>query len=278
MIDLNFEIKLIGINNASTFTGFCNQHDTSVFRPLETNIFQSSPHHTFLLGYRSLCKELFAKQQSLAFNTLGKQQFDKGKRLLEQIDTQENLMLYGMGLETAIRDLRKSKTMYDNILLRQDFSSVFYYIIRISETPDILCSGQVLPTIDFNGNELQDLMELDKTMDQCSFSIIATNSGGAVVFSWIGYQKAPSDLIASLNQMTNNQIPHAIIRFAFQYFENTFISPSWWDALPDSTRNSLIERWKPDPIEVSQDQKALTDDGIRAVSWKVTSRDTNLKL
>src|SRR6266700_3279132 len=30
------DFKPIGRNEASTFTGFCNQHDTSIFEPLDT--------------------------------------------------------------------------------------------------------------------------------------------------------------------------------------------------------------------------------------------------
>src|SRR5690606_27172758 len=48
--------KLIGINNASTFTGFCNYHDTETFKPIETNTIEIINEHIFLISYRSLCK------------------------------------------------------------------------------------------------------------------------------------------------------------------------------------------------------------------------------
>ena len=50
-----------GIQNASTFTGFCARHDHDIFRPLETAPFTSTPEQCFLLAYRALARELYLK-------------------------------------------------------------------------------------------------------------------------------------------------------------------------------------------------------------------------
>jgi hypothetical protein len=54
-------LKLTGLKTATTFTGFCNRHDTEIFKPIETVPFNPSSEHAFLLAYRVLCKELYAK-------------------------------------------------------------------------------------------------------------------------------------------------------------------------------------------------------------------------
>jgi hypothetical protein len=55
----------IGIGNASTFTGFCDLHDTEIFRPIEAepNIF--SHEQLFLLLYRPLAMEVFLKRAAM---------------------------------------------------------------------------------------------------------------------------------------------------------------------------------------------------------------------
>lgn len=55
--DGNLRFKLIGVRQASTFTGFCSHHDTELFRPLETEHFTTSKEQLFLLAYRALSKE-----------------------------------------------------------------------------------------------------------------------------------------------------------------------------------------------------------------------------
>src|ERR1035437_4931680 len=46
---VRFEPKLIGINEASTFTGFCNMHDTETFKPIEIKDIEICNEHIFLI-------------------------------------------------------------------------------------------------------------------------------------------------------------------------------------------------------------------------------------
>lgn len=53
--------ELIGRNNASTFTGFCSEHDAEIFRPIDTKPLSiDDEEQLFLLAYRSVSRELHA--------------------------------------------------------------------------------------------------------------------------------------------------------------------------------------------------------------------------
>ena len=54
--------KLVGMGQASTFTGFCGTHDRDTFAPLERQPFAGTDEQVFLLGYRALCHELLGKR------------------------------------------------------------------------------------------------------------------------------------------------------------------------------------------------------------------------
>ena len=54
--------KQIGIEDASTFTGFCSFHDNKVFEPIDSHFFEVTPHHIFLVSYRCLCLALFRQK------------------------------------------------------------------------------------------------------------------------------------------------------------------------------------------------------------------------
>src|SRR4051794_6123097 len=57
----------VGINEASVFPGFCDQHDTTLFRPIECEPFTGTPEQLHLLAYRSICREACIKYQIAGF-------------------------------------------------------------------------------------------------------------------------------------------------------------------------------------------------------------------
>lgn len=77
------EPELIGINNASTFNGFCKIHYDSIFSPIEKGVFTGTQEQCFLLAYRSLSRECYTKS---AMNSMAdfRARMDQGK----SIDTQ----------------------------------------------------------------------------------------------------------------------------------------------------------------------------------------------
>lgn len=58
-----FNFEKIGVNKAFTFPGFCNKHDTSIFKEIETEEIDFSQYRTNLLfSYRILANELRKKE------------------------------------------------------------------------------------------------------------------------------------------------------------------------------------------------------------------------
>lgn len=265
----------IGINKASTFTGFCNLHDTKTFEPIERHPFVPNSQSTFLLGYRALSREIFMKRaqnQNVPLLT----GFDKGKSLDEQIMLQAFMGVYGEGVAAGLKDAEHHKSIYDRILASNDFSESRFYVVCLDRTPDIMCSAVKLVSHDFHGNVVQDLRRLDAVMESITFSLIATDDGGAAVFNWAGSSEPCEKLVHSLDSYTDEEIPHALVRLIFEFFENAYFSQSWWNNLEDGVKRSLLARFSMgvDPTAPRQDN-CLVDDGVRAVSWKVTSRHTN---
>jgi hypothetical protein len=65
-----FYFEKIGINKAFTFPGFCDYHDTSVFREIETNEIDFTDYRTNLLfTYRILADELRKKEMLIDWYT-----------------------------------------------------------------------------------------------------------------------------------------------------------------------------------------------------------------
>lgn len=273
--------KLVGIKNATTFTGFCSKHDTYIFKPIETQPVGDNEEQAFLLGYRSICKELYAKERQ--FDLIGiTRQADRGESIFAQRAIQSTLDDYTRGVEAGLKDIKYIKTKMDNILQSGVFDNVLFYNTRFNEIPDFMCSGSILVEMDFAGNILQDFEEfgkIDKRLEYISFSLIGTDEGGLASFSFLEGNLLSIDFIRSLDNLSDELVPNAITRFTFEFFKNVVFSPTWWDSLPDEKKDSLRNR-KKGGINLSKERNsnALVDDEIHFVNWSVSARNTNIDL
>ncbi|MEE8296056.1 MAG: hypothetical protein V3R64_10125, partial [Sphingomonadales bacterium] len=56
------KVSLVGINEASTFNGFCTNHDSKIFHDLEQKTFLGTKKQCFLIAFRALSRELYLKK------------------------------------------------------------------------------------------------------------------------------------------------------------------------------------------------------------------------
>lgn len=264
-------IRLIGINEASTFWGFCSKHDAQTFAPLETRPLVPDAEQCFLLTYRPLVKELYLKKAHLATMPLARDT-DKGKSKGAQLAIQSLLGGMLVGVQAAVNDLTHYKALFDADLKAQDYAHMRWVAFHLAAPPDVMCSGVLAPKYTFDGHRIQDLAELAAPMQLLSCSLVSDGTAGAAVFAWRSdSDKASGTLLDSLLALPQEQQPHAIMRYIFSEMENLFIAPAWWDALPLGTRATLEKRVAHNlGITERLPEKYLADDGVRAVGWQVT--------
>ena len=263
---------LVGINEASTFWGFCEAHDRNTFAPLETCKLIPTDEQAFLLCYRPLARELYFKQRQYESLDLCSAA-DKGRPLHQQYGLQHTIHSLKLGVQKAIKDLKHHKKSFDDDLLSANHSRIRYIVLHLEEQPEFMCSGIAQPIHSFNGRQLQDLNDLNTTLDFISFSLISTETGGAAVFAWLSdSDRSCNMLLNSFLELDSSAMPHAILRFAFTSFENIFISPDWWESLASNTRKAIEERVNcgASPLDTVP-ANCLIDDGIRAVNWQIVN-------
>lgn len=265
------EPTLIGVKKASTFTGFCSKHDNKTFEPIEKTSFLPCAQHAFLLGYRALCRELFGKRAMIeAVQNL--KTMDRGRSLGAQVSFHRVLRKIETGAKLGLRDIEHYKSIYDNILISMDYSLVRYYIVEFGATPEVLGSAAQFPSFDFEGNRLQSLRS-QQVLDKVEFSVVATVTGGAAVFTWMGDSEPVGRMIRSLDAHSDQDITSAFVRYAFEFFENVYFSPDWWENLDAGARAKLQARTT-GAATLSEVRRSdcLVDDGLRPVSWPVVAR------
>ena len=268
--------KPLGIKQASIFTGFCEYHDDKTFELIEKYPFKPENQQCFLLSYRALCRELFTKKAALDSVEIYREA-DKGKPVDVQQQIQFFVNLNEMALKRSFQELSDRKIKYDNILLSKDFTGFSYYGISIDIIPEVLCSGGFAPEYDFNGNLLQDYMNLKKDLESIYFSIVPFEEVGVAVFGWMKNEGSSCvKFVKSLHELySDGEIGNALIRFIFDSLENTFFKPSWWAALSGYEKNIIQNRVLSGVLE-KRNENCLIDDGLRAVNWNVKSNFSNV--
>lgn len=195
--DGRFEPRLIGIKDASTFTGFCNRHDSDAFTAVETAPFSGSDEQLFLLSYRALCLELFAKEWAILRLLPTMRLADRGQPISVQIGIQARIAMDEIGKRGALTFTRQEKERYDEVLLGGDYAQFRYLAFGLRDAPELACTGALVPRGDFAGTNragLSDLCDLLPPM----FTIAPTTSGGVAMLGWLGESPSNSELVRTL--------------------------------------------------------------------------------
>ena len=107
-------------------------------------------------------------------------------------------------------------------------------------------------------------------MGAICFNVVATEAGGAVVFSWLDIpeNKVSAMLVDSLLKVPVTQITNALIRFFFEHCENTFMAPEWWEALAKPVKDALALRMTRGGSPLHERfSTCLTNDGFEYDEW-----------
>ena len=276
LIENNGEVfpTLLGINQASTFTGFCGFHDSETFKALERKPFAATGEQCFLLAYRAYSRELFMKR-AMSDSTYIHRQFDKGRSLGVQRKIQSLVNLQDKATNKTLAEMIDHKKIFDTSLITKDYNPFLFCVYYLDGVPNTLCSGGFNPLYDVNGTKLQDIYDLESPLDVIYYSLIPTEAGSAAVFSWIPkWGNACLRFMESLKAAPRQEIPNLIIRLSFEYLENVFFSPKWWNTLSPEEKTSIQGRFI---SGILKERKAycLSDDKVEYTEASVLDIVTN---
>jgi len=236
----NVIYKKYGINKVSTFLGFCKKHDNELFEPIDKSPLLPTNQQVFLYAYRSLCRELFVKEN--AYNLIDSQL----NSIPDKHAIKELLDGIKIGTNFGLENLKKHKLQYDSSLRKGLYTDIKYVLFISKQQPCVAFSGLLYPEFDFMGNQLQNLGDHNQNLQLitiCS-SPMANNEWG-FLFAW---HKSSSnvcvDFMRSLATIAhgNQNLGDCLFRLAISNCENLAISPQWWDELPKDHKEQISSR------------------------------------
>lgn len=254
------EPKKVGINEASTFYGFCKYHDNELFKDIDAENINIDERTAFLLGYRGFVREYYFKElHAIEWNKL--RDFIKIPDFLKSTfnTVNENFCL-------SKKYLNKKIEKYFDVFKSKDYSSVKYLAFKFSNIPDILFAGAAPILYDFEGNNLENDIN---NLENITINAVSYDNGGIIIFQWFDGEQVNKKFIDSLIKIYNKDktnICNILVQFIFIYIENIFIRMSWWDNLDTDLKNKLSEYNNLHNIHIPVD-KSLIPDGNKYCDW-----------
>jgi hypothetical protein len=251
-----------GVRRASTFRGFCDKHDAELFRPIETKSWDANKENAFLFSFRAVAYETHAKLAAKRIGLWQKTWIDRGDNFFEQATSQQFLANYLTGVELGIKDSLVWKEKFDRIYRHSAYSDYHYLCIEFRPALPIVTCGGMHVEWDFNGRELQNIIREAPSYEHLTFNITASDDVSLVIFGWVGDPTGPSyQFLQSLLSQPVERLSQAVIRLAFEYFENTFMRQSWWEGLGPSAQGTIKRHALSGGPRTGRQATCLQDDG-----------------
>jgi hypothetical protein len=147
---LTTDFKDVGRNEASTFSGFCAGHDSSLFAPIDNRLFDAKDQEfLFLMAYRSIARELhtcmnwaiklqnsYRKRVELGIDS-GDEPGEAGMMAVERMLVAYETHLYKEPLDEAINNRQYSALRHTTFVVEHDFphiaASSFFDLLTSNE-------------------------------------------------------------------------------------------------------------------------------------------------
>jgi hypothetical protein len=254
---MRLEPDLVGIGDASTFYGFCERHDSALFRELESAAFEATPRQLLLLNFRAITRRLHSNEAALGPSVLDG--LDQG--IPPHLQRWEFADVEDMKLNAreAFENTTLIKKINDEALTDPD-ADLNALVVLFAGQPEMAMSTLVDVPRDFRGN----LLPRVGPPAHLSFHVLPTSVGAVAAFVWLGSNPSAEQLALSLLESPPHVVPHLILNLAIACTDLVFYSPEWWDSLRADQRDAIIERAtaliRPDR---DPESNALVDDGLR---------------
>lgn len=234
-------VKEIGWKKVSIFPGFCSGHDSKIFGDLERDSFTGAHDQCVLQAFRSVCNELYKKRAALDSLEFQRIVIDRGCDTGEQITRQLSIAKNIEGQRKSLEELAGLWEKFDQVVSRKEYSRFASKAYFFEGELCITSSGALHAEFDFKGNVLSNMWDLKEDAEILSHSVMNTDNGGAIIFTWLYDEESPKKVVSSFDDILNDEKADIFVQYCFLNCENTFFSKDWWDRLGPSLQKQLKE-------------------------------------
>lgn len=230
-------IKRVGRNKASIFTGFCNYHDSNIFRPIEEREYLlGDVEQNFLFSYRAFALAYYERFSSFEFkkkhySLIAGLRYDENiRRFKGEIDEYENHLMI----------IEQYRSMLNYCLDNKKFKRIYTRVLVWDVEYGMAVTRMFFIHRDVCGNIVNDPQNGFATIAPFFFTLIPQNGKTYVLMGCFSKHKKRYEFIDK--QIANADVEEQKIyvsNIIAMYIENFFISPHWWEKLDVTTKNQF---------------------------------------
>lgn len=229
------ELQKVSKNKASTFFGFCDFHDTELFKPIELREYNEEPLQNFLFAYRALCLESHKKARELESR---KNVFRRNPHLMvDKAAVYQHQVSY-----LDVRDYAESRKLFKRDYFNNDFSQVRTVYRKLDFEIDFATCSAFAVGSDVYGNKIQDIYDLREDISTMYVNIYPVDGGTNILLSYRSDEDSKyEEYFDQLELLSDKQLMQHLNHVIIQYTENIFFNPNFIESLTERERVSLKE-------------------------------------
>lgn len=232
-------VEEIGWRKASTFPGYRAKHEYEVFDALERVPFKGTHEQCVLQTYRNVCNELYKKRALIESLEYQRSVIDRGCNIEEQIVRQLSAAQNIAGQSKSRDELEALWRKFDDAVAQRQYDRFLSKCYFFHGDLCVTSSGALHTEFDFHGTVLMDMWDLTVDAEMLSHSIMATDDGGAIVFTWLADEKSPASVVSSFDEVADGNKGDIFVQYCFLNCENTYFSKVWWERVGHSHQEQL---------------------------------------
>ena len=231
---VNFEI--VGTKKASTFKGFCKEHDQKLFKLLDDFDFdETSMECKFLHCYRAFAKAIHTKNEEL--KSCNEDSIYKEQYKTYITERKEDIEI-GLHL-----DLCDYKCLMNEWLKNKDYTQLEHFCIRTSKFHPIASASFCQPTFTINNNRINDYKNVKVPLNHFFINIIPEKGWTDILLSCFKNQPSSIKFLSELKEVykvDKERFGTFLTTLLVFHTENTFMAPSLIESLPDLSKRNLL--------------------------------------
>ena len=243
--NIKFLLSKMGRKKATTFTGFCGDHDCKLFLPIESHdYYDGNEEQQFLFAYRALAKEYHAKKTALKLGDSAISQSPQhGKALLGNLNFQKYQ-------QVALYQLERDKQLFNSALDQGKFDMIYTRMIKFHQEYHIAVSSAFTVKKDLNGKDVNNFSDLETDMKYLYLTIFPQNGKTYILLSCLRkYKRYLSPLMNQIQEKSVNERKIILSNILAIHVENITISPSKWEKISEDKR-SIFQKLFQDTVMV----------------------------
>lgn len=229
----------LGKSKASIFPGFCKKHDNDLFQDIEGHDPQFDLWAIFLLSYRVICLEMFAKERNVEIFSNP----ELSKHSAENGNTAE-FEAFLEGTKLGLSDLARAKKEYENALHSRDLSGFTASGFILEYALPFCFATPFAPEFDLQGNPL-----LPRDNEPWhTVGMFAGRFGKKDIVVVGGFENNRSHDISafvnSFSKILDEDVGDIAFNIAIEFAENSFYRKSWIDSFSEEQRTYFSQKFQ----------------------------------